>query len=69
MTQIFLGYPPEHIKNWIIDYSKPVGNPKTKLTFANGNVEEYDWSGMIDMQTMIDADLYNGDVNAWQKSP
>ena len=29
MTQIFLGYPPEHIKNWIIEHSQanpPTGN-------------------------------------------
>ena len=47
MTQIFLGYPPEHIKNWIIEHSRPVGNPKTKITFKNGTSQEYDWSGEI----------------------
>ena len=69
MTQIFLGYPPEHIKNWIIDHSKPAGNPKTKITFANGNVEEYDWSGRINQQTMIDAGLYDADNWQWIKEP
>ena len=47
MTQIFLGYPPEHIKNWIIEHSKPVVSPKTKITFADGTSQEYDWSGEI----------------------
>ena len=69
MTQIFLGYPPEHIKNWIIEHSKPVGNPKTKITFNNGNVEEYDWSGEINQQTMIDAGLFSSVEQYWQKDP
>ena len=27
--------------------TKPVANPKTKITFTDGSVEEYDWSGEI----------------------
>ena len=67
MTQIFLGYPPEHIKNWIIGHSKPVGNPKTKITFTDRSSQEFDWSGYIDQQTMITDGLYNG--NEWVKEP
>ena len=69
MTQTFLGYPPEHIKNWIIGHSKPAVNPKTKITFIDGNVEEYDWSGEINQQTMIDAGLLNQDEYIWIKEP
>ena len=72
MAQIFLGYPPEHIKNWIIEHSKPAGNPKTKITFyddGNSYSQEYDWSGEITRQKMIDAGLYHGDAHAWIKKP
>ena len=69
MTQIFLGYPPEHIKNWIIEHSKPVTSPKTKITFADGTSQEYDWSGTIDRQTMIDARLYDINEYTWVKEP
>ena len=69
MTQIFLGYPPEHIKNWIIEHSKPVGNPKTKITFAGGTSHEYDWSNEINFQTMIDAGLYDESQYDWVKNP
>ena len=27
--------------------TKPVANPKTKITFTDGSVEEYEWSGEI----------------------
>ena len=72
MTQIFLGYPPEHIKNWIIEHSKPAGNPKTKITFTDGDVEEYNWSGEITQQMMVDAGLLdnnNPDIPTWIKKP
>ena len=45
--EVYLGAPPQHIKEWIINNSKPAGNPKTKITFNGGIVEEYDWSGEI----------------------
>ena len=69
MTQIFLGYPPEHIKNWIIENSKPAGNPKTKITFKDGKVEEYDWSREISIFTMMDAGLYDRNSLNWVKYP
>ena len=69
MTQIFLGYPPAHIKNWIIEHSKPAVNPKTKITFVDGEVVEYDWSGEINQQTMVDAGLYDNRYANWIKEP
>ena len=67
MAQIFLGYPPEHIKNWIIEHSKPVTSPMTKITFTDVTSQEYDWSGTIDKQTMVNAGLYSG--GSWKKKP
>ena len=69
MTQIFLGYPPEHIKNWIIEHSKPAGNPKTKITFTDGSIEEYDWSGEITKKTLVDAGLLMAGEPTWLKRP
>ena len=47
--------------------TKPAGNPKTKITFMDGSVEEYDWSGEITKQTMIDAYLYDTNYSSWIK--
>ena len=48
--------------------TKPAGNPKTKITFADGTSQEYDWSGEITQQTMVDAGLYSGGP-VWIKEP
>ena len=56
-TEIYLGEPPQYMIDWIKAHSKPAGNPKTKITFKNGTSQEYDWSGEINQQTMIDAGL------------
>ena len=37
--------------------TKPAASPKTKITFTDGSVEEYDWSGEITKDTMIDSGL------------
>ena len=58
-TQVFLGPPPPHIEAWIKAHSKPAGNPMTKITFTDGSVKEYDWSGKITSQMMVDAGLFN----------
>lgn len=72
MTNIFLGYPPEYIKNQIIEQSskEPAGHEKTWIWF-NGqeNYEEFDWSGEITKQTMIDARLFSEDDQEWSKPP
>ena len=66
-TEIYLGYPPRHVIDWIREHSKPASNPKTKIPFTDGSVEEYDWSGKINLQTMINAGLYIG--GSWKKNP
>lgn len=66
-TEIYLGNPPQHVIDWIKAHSKPVASPKTKLTFTDGSIEEYDWSGEINRQTMIDAGLFNRDSSTWIK--
>ena len=48
---------------------EPAGNPKTKITFTDGTSQEYDWSGEITQQTMVDAGLYNNDIGYWIKEP
>ena len=71
-TEIYLGNPPQYMIDWIREHSKPVGNPKTKITFYDGeshDSQEYDWSGEITRQKMIDAGLYNGDAHVWIKKP
>ena len=68
-TEIYLGNPPPHIIDWIKVHSKPAGNPKTKITFADGTSQEYDWKGEITLQTMIDAGLFNVNANNWVKTP
>ena len=66
-TKIYLGEPPQYMIDWIKAHSKPVGNPKTKITFVDGSVEEYDWSGEITKQTMIDASIYDTNYSSWIK--
>ena len=68
-TEIYLGNPPPHIIDWIKAHSKPVASPKTKITFADGSVEEYDWSGEISRQTMIGAGIFDQDAYIWLKEP
>ena len=67
-TEIYLGNPPQHVIDWIKAHSKPVVSPKTKITFTDGSVEEYDWSGEVNQQTMIDAGLKNNS-GSWSKNP
>ena len=67
-TEIYLGEPPQYVIDWIREHSKPVISPKTKITFSNGSVEEYDWFGEINQQTMVDSGLYH--INHyWIKYP
>lgn len=68
-TEIYLGYPPQHVIDWIREHSKPAGNPKTKITFADGSVEEYDWSGEITKRTMVDAGVLANGNPTWLKKP
>ena len=68
-TKIYLGNPPQYVIDWIKAHSKPAGNPKTKITFTDGTSQEYDWSGEINQQTMVDAGLYNRSSWKWIKNP
>ena len=68
-TKIYLGNPPQYVIDWIKAHSKPVANPKTKIMFADGTSQEYDWSEEINQQTMIDAGLLNGNEYIWIKTP
>ena len=71
-TEIYLGNPPQYVIDWIKAHSKPTGNPKTKITFTDGTSQEYDWSGEINQQTMIDVGLLdnnNPDLPTWIKKP
>lgn len=67
-TKIYLGEPPQYMIDWIKAHSKPAGNPKTKITFTDGSSQEYDWSGEITQQTMIDAGLWDTNYH-WMKNP
>ena len=67
--EIYLGAPPKHIKDWIINNSKPAGNPKTKITFTGGTSQEYDWSGEITNQMVKEAGQYNENNWTWTKKP
>ena len=49
--------------------TKPAGNTKTKITFTGGNTEEYDWSGEININTIIAAGLFSEDGGVWIKRP
>lgn len=46
-SRIYLGYPPPRVIDWINRHSKPAAGPRTKMTFADGSVEEYDWKGVV----------------------
>ena len=48
--------------------TKPVANPKTKITFTDGTSQEYDWSGEINIQILNNAGLL-GSYNKWIKEP
>ena len=68
-TKIYLGNPPQYVIDWIKAHSKPVGNPKTKITFTDGTSQEYDWSGEITKRTMVDAGLLVNGNPTWLKNP
>ena len=67
--EIYLGNPPQYMIDWIKAHSKPAVSPKTKITFTDGSVEEYDWSGEIDQGTMINTGLFDEHEYIWTKKP
>ena len=46
--EVYLGAPPQHIKDWIINNSKPAGNPKTHIKFVGGAEGDYLIEGVMD---------------------
>lgn len=68
-SRIYLGYPQPRVIDWINRHSKPAAGPKTKMTFADGISQEYDWSGEINQQTMVDAGLCDNRYANWIKEP
>ena len=64
MTQIFLGYPPEHIKNWIIEHSKPA---KTHIKFTDGKEDDYLIEGSMDNSSLAAAGLMTDFPPSWIK--
>lgn len=69
--ETYLGNPPQHIVDWIKSHSKPTTREKTLITFTDGTTEEYDLSGEMTQETMIDAGLgYIDDESGytWVKS-
>lgn len=40
MTTVYLGYPPENVKNWILEHSAPAAKRETVFYFADGTSEE-----------------------------
>lgn len=71
MSKIFLGEPPANIKAWIVEHyaPAPVGNPKTVITFTDNTTQEFNWSGTITRQTMIDSGLMDEIDEIWIKKP
>ena len=68
-TNIFLGYPPENIKQFIIDnYSKPVDMTKVPLTFTaeepNVGIEIHSSEDFYPDNIMLETSINNG--STWQ---
>ena len=60
-THIFLGEPPAHIKQWIIEHATPpgpAGHPETRFTLEDGTVETYNITGTLNEQWMADNGYY-----------
>ena len=68
-TKIYLGEPPQYMIDWIKAHSKPAVGPKTKITFTDGTSQEYDWKGVCDIVSMIEAGLFDEDEYTWIKKP
>ena len=49
--------------------SAPAANPKTRITFTDDSVVEYEWSGTVDEQTIIDAGIYEPPFGPYNPEP
>lgn len=73
MTNVFLGYPPEYIMVWIDKHIsiEPADHEKTYIWFEGDTEDaytEYDWSGEINRQTMVDEGWFNKDKQSWTRN-
>ena len=75
-VDIFLGEPPAHIKQWIIEHATPPGpvpHADTRFTLEDGTVETYNITGILNRQWMIDNgyykpyDIETGEGDTWLK--
>ena len=69
--EVYLGEPPKHIKDWIINNSKPAGNPKTHIKFTGGTEGDYLIEGVMDDQALIAVGLIPsfGGEPQWSTQP
>lgn len=47
-VEVYLGYPPANIIDWIRNHSQPAGHEETRFTLEGGNVETYNITGTLD---------------------
>ena len=47
-TEIYLGYPPQHVLDWIRNHSQPAGHPETRFTLEGGTVDTHNITGTLD---------------------
>ena len=61
-TEIFLGEPPAHIKQWIIEHATPAGHQETIFTLEDGTVKPESITSTLNQQWMVTNGYFN-DVN------
>lgn len=69
-TNIFLGNPPENIKQFIIENYAPQ-NTLTKITFADGTIEEYNIQGELTRNKLSELGIviiseYTTELDQWE---
>ena len=67
MNNVFLGYPPENIKQWIINHRPTPPVQGNTFFWVNGEKNEYDIEGTLDQQWFIDNGYFDGDNWEWLK--
>ena len=71
MEDIFLGEPSPLVKAWIIDHYGQYALPETRVTFADGAISSYNWSGELSYETIQDEESigWDDDAETWIRSP
>ena len=70
-VDIFLGEPPAHIKQWIIEHATPPGpvpHADTRFTLEDGTVETYNITGTINRSWMVTNGYWSEDKGQWLKT-